>query len=155
MFKIRLLLLSLSLLGFNAAQAASPFVKGSFSAIQQQYEGEAYLIVFWGKDCAYCMQELDTLGELLPENRDIKLITVATDPFLPTDFIEQKMAGFGLTEFEHWVFADASPESLYFDVNPRWRGALPLTFLSDGQSVVRKSGLLEKPQLKAWLQQLK
>lgn len=144
-------LFGLVLWSFHTVQAASPFVKGSFSVIQQQYEGEAYLIVFWGKDCAYCMKELDTLGEILPNNQEIKLITVATDPFLPVDFIEKKMAGFGLTEFEHWVFADNSPESLYFDVNPRWRGALPLTFLSDGESVKVKHGLLEASEIQQWI----
>ena len=50
------------------AEQVKPFVKGSFSAIQQQYEGQAYLVLFWGKDCAYCMKELAFLSPLLKAN---------------------------------------------------------------------------------------
>ena len=58
MATLRLWLLA-SLVLFSAqlqAEPIKPFVKGSFSAIQQQYKGQAYLVLFWGKDCAYCMK---------------------------------------------------------------------------------------------------
>jgi len=134
------------------AEQVKPFVKGSFSAIQQQYEGQAYLVLFWGKDCAYCMKELAFLSPLLKANPAVTLVTVATDPFLDESFIRDKMAEFDLAEADNWVFANEYPEMLYFDVEKRLRGELPLTYLSNGKDIVRKSGLLKEADIAAWLQ---
>ena len=138
-----------------SAQEVTPFVKGSFSAIQQQYEGKPFLILFWGQDCAYCMRELAVLSPILKANPNITLVTVATDPFLEEKFIRTTMGEFDLIESDHWVFADDYPERLYFDVEKRWRGELPLTFLSDGQRLVRKSGLSKEADIAAWLDSIK
>ena len=137
------------------AQEVSPFVKGSFAEIQQQYEGRPYLVLFWGQDCAYCMKELAGLAPVLKENPGITLVTVATDPFLDETFIREKMAGFGLSQANNWVFANDYPETLYFDVEKRWRGELPLTFLSNGKTLIRKSGLLKEADISAWLASIK
>jgi thiol-disulfide isomerase/thioredoxin len=150
-----LILVSLiALLGFNSAAAVKPFVKGSFSEIQQQYTSKPYLIVFWGQDCAYCMKELAMLGELLETFPDVSIVTVATDPFLDSTFVMDKMSGFGLVQAENWVFADDYPETLYFDVEKRWRGELPLTYLSDGGQLIRHSGMLKKADMSTWLANL-
>jgi thiol-disulfide isomerase/thioredoxin len=150
-----LILVSLiALLGFSADTAVKPFVKGSFSEIQQQYKGQAYLIVFWGQDCAYCMKELAMLGELLKVHPDVSIVTVATDPFLDAVIVRDKMSGFSLDQAENWVFADDYPETLYFDVEKRWRGELPLTYLSGGNQLIRHSGMLKKVDMSAWLANL-
>jgi thiol-disulfide isomerase/thioredoxin len=133
------------------AQEVTPFVKGSFVEIQQQYQGQPYLILFWGEDCAYCMKELASLSPILKANPKITLVTVATDPFLDENLIRATMNKFDLLEADNWVFADEYPERLYFDVEKRWRGELPLTYLSDGQTLVRKSGLLKEADVSRWL----
>ena len=150
--------LAVSLLALSSlvqAQVVTPFVKGSFADIQQQYKGQPYLVLFWGQDCAYCMKELASLAPLLKANPEVTLVTVATDPFLDETFIREKMAEFDLEEAENWVFADEYPETLYFDVNKRWRGELPLTYLSNGETLIRKSGLLKEADISAWLASLK
>lgn len=150
--------LAVSLLALSSlvqAQVVTPFVKGSFADIQQQYKGQPYLVLFWGQDCAYCMKELASLAPLLKANPEVTLVTVATDPFLDETFIREKMAEFDLEQAENWVFADEYPETLYFDVNKRWRGELPLTYLSNGETLIRKSGLLKEADISAWLASLK
>jgi thiol-disulfide isomerase/thioredoxin len=129
----------------------NPFVKGSFSEIQQQHAGKPYLVVFWGQDCAYCMKELAMLGQLLAAYPAVNIVTVATDPFLDANLVLDKMSGFGLSQAQNWVFADDYPETLYFDVEKRWRGELPLTYLSDGQKLIRHSGMLKEVDMSAWL----
>jgi thiol-disulfide isomerase/thioredoxin len=150
--------LAVSLLALSSlvqAQVVTPFVKGSFADIQQQYKGQPYLVLFWGQDCAYCMKELASLAPLLKANPEVTLVTVATDPFLDETFIREKMAEFDLDQAENWVFADEYPETLYFDVNKRWRGELPLTYLSNGETLIHKSGLLKETDISAWLASLK
>lgn len=125
----------LGLLGFTSEYDVKPFVKGSFLEIQQQYVDKPYMLLFWGKDCAYCMKELAMLGKLLESYPNVGVVTVATDPFLESSIVLNKMSGFGLIQAQNWVFADDHPEILYFDVEKRWRGELPLTYL-DRKSVV-------------------
>ena len=49
-------------------------------------------------------------------------------------------------------FADAYAETLYFDVDKRWRGELPLTFLFDSiNQKTKRIGLLPETILAAWL----
>jgi len=144
----------ITLLGFTSDTVVKPFVKGSFSEIQQQHTGKPYLVVFWGQDCAYCMKELAMLGELLEAHPSVSIVTVATDPFLDSAFVLDKMSGFGLLQAQNWVFADEYPETLYFDVEKRWRGELPLTYLSDGRQLIRHSGMLKDVDMSAWLAKL-
>ncbi len=139
------------LMGFTSDTMVKPFVKGSFTEIQQQLDGRPYLILFWGQDCAYCMKELAMLGELLDAYPSVTIVTVATDPFLDANWVEKKMSDFGLQQAQNWVFAEDYPETLYFDVEKRWRGELPLTYLSDGQQLIRHSGMLKQADMSAWL----
>lgn len=141
----------LAMTGVVQSQSVTPFVKGSFAEIQKQYQGEPYLILFWAQDCVYCMKELASLSPILKANPAITLVAVATDPFLDEDVIRETMNNFDLIEADNWVFADEYPERLYFDVEKRWRGELPLTYLSDGQTLVRKSGLLKETDISAFL----
>lgn len=133
-------------------QTVNDFVKGSFAEIQQQHRGKPYLVVFWSEECAFCMKELEQFGQTLKQHPDMTLISVATDPFLDTNTIREKMASFGLQKTEAWVFAETYAETLYFDVDKRWRGELPLTFLFDSQNEkIKKIGLLPENVLTAWL----
>jgi thiol-disulfide isomerase/thioredoxin len=128
------------------------FVKGSFSEIQQRHQGKPYLIKFWSEDCAYCMKELELFGDLLEAQTELNLITVSTDSFLSEDKIREKLASLDLQNVEAWVFAEAYAETLYLDVDKRWRGELPLTYLFDSQNnKTKKMGILSKQDLVAWL----
>jgi len=134
------------------SQDVKAFVKGSFIEIQQQYQGQPYLVMFWSEDCAYCMKELALFGQLLKQHADMNLITVATDPFLDDDIIRQKLASFGLQQVQAWVFSEPFVETLYFDVDRRWRGALPLTFMFDADNnKTKKMGIVDQDTLTAWL----
>lgn len=147
-----LLLLACMPLVLNAALPVKPFVKGSFAEIQKAYENESHIIVFWSENCAYCMKELAMLGALKAQQPQLNLVTVVTDPFLDEKVVQDKLASFGLENTETWVFAADYPETLYFDVDKRWRGELPLTFLFDKQGQkIKKSGLLKKQDITSWL----
>ena len=144
----------IALLGFTSDHSVKPFVKGSFLEIQQEYFYKPYLLLFWGIDCAYCMKELAMLGKLLEAYPDVKVVTVATDPFLESSIVLNKISGFGLIQAQNWVFANDHPEILYFDVEKRWRGELPLTYLYDGEQLISHSGMLKKAEVLIWLNNL-
>lgn len=150
----RILLLSglVFVLGAKAFEPVKAFVKGSFAEIQTSYETQPHIIVFWGQDCAYCMKELAMMGELLPQHPKVNLVTVNTDPFLEQAFIHKKLAEFKLENTAAWGFASDYPETLYFDVDKRWRGELPLTFLIDSKgNKLKKHGLIKQADMEEWL----
>ena len=140
------------LLGAKAFEPVKPFVKGSFSEIQNSYQTQPHIIMFWGQDCAYCMKELAMMGELLPQYPSVTLITVNTDSFLDKTVINNKLAEFKLADSPAWGFASDYPEMLYFEVDKRWRGELPYTLLVDNEGhILRKRGLIKQADMQAWL----
>lgn len=157
LFKIQLtILFTVFCLNITASQANDtpypPFIKGSFKQIQQQNKETPYIIAFWSVTCAYCMKELALFGQLMPQYPQVKLITITTDPFLENETVQQLLSSKNLEETETWVFADNFAERLYFDINPRWRGELPLTYFFDKQNkMLKHMGVVKKDELIEWL----
>ncbi|MFW5444409.1 MAG: TlpA family protein disulfide reductase [Methylococcaceae bacterium] len=128
------------------------FVKGSFSQIQQQYKNTPHIVVFWSETCAFCMKELAIFGRLIPQFPQVKLITISTDPFLDDNTVQQILSSKKLEGTETWVFADDFAERLYFDVSPRWRGELPLTYFFDrNNTMLKHMGIVKEAELVEWL----
>ena len=148
-----LLLMTLSAASEHANPTnIKPFIKGSFAKIQEENKEQAYIVMFWGQDCAYCMKQFTLFGEVLKSYDRVKLITVATDPFLDEKLIREKLASYHLATAKAWVFAQAYPEVLYFDVNKKWRGELPFSYFYNGhQDPVQKRGLVSAEYLQKWL----
>ena len=129
-----------------------PFIKGSFEQIQQENKDRPYIIAFWSITCAYCMKELALFGELMEKYPQVKLITITTDPFLEDETVQQLLASKQLQGTETWVFADNFAERLYYDINPRWRGELPLTYFFDrNNEMLRHMGVVKEEELLEWL----
>ncbi len=139
----------------NASESVyKPFVKGSFEQIQQQNKDKPYIVAFWSVTCAYCMKELALFGKLMKQYPKVKLITITTDPFLEDESVQKLLATKNLTETETWIFADNFAERLYFDINPRWRGELPLTYFFDKNNKrVKHMGVVKEDELVEWLKE--
>ncbi len=149
-----LILVVFSLISCSEPQPTNAFVKGSFGQIQQTYQDKPHLIVFWSQDCAYCMKEFTFLAEVMAQSGNIKLITVATDPFLSSDSIQMLHQTNNLMDAERWVFSDPISEKLYFDVDKSWRGELPLMFLvNDKNEVTKHMGIMTQAKFVTWIKQ--
>jgi len=146
---------NVSLVGTNEKPDTShihAFDKGSFKRIQQANLGQPHIMLFWSESCAFCMKEMAMFGEVLAEGKQFTVTTIGTDYGLSDDTIDQLHQQKGLADIEKWIFANPIVESLYFDVDKRWRGELPLTFLIDANGgVIKHRGALSKEQLLGWL----
>ncbi len=140
--------------GIASESAYKPFVKGSFNQILQQNKDRPYIIAFWSVTCAYCMKELALFGQIMKEYPQVKLITITTDPFLEDESVQKLLKAKNLTGTETWVFADNFAERLYFDINPHWRGELPLTYFFDkNNAMVKHMGIVKEEELVKWLKE--
>jgi len=130
----------------------SPFTRGTLAEIKNQYQGKPFILVFWSESCGYCMKELALFGRIQGQYPGIELVTVATDPFLEEETVNQVLERSQLNLKQTWVFADQFPERLYSDINKRWRGELPMTHFYDStHNELRHMGIVEEDKLRLWL----
>jgi thiol-disulfide isomerase/thioredoxin len=129
------------------------FDKGAFKQIQKSNLGKPHVVLFWSETCTFCMKEMTMLGELLAEGATFSVTSIGTDFGLDDQTIDKIHIDKGLASIEKWIFANPIVESLYFDVDRRWRGELPLLFLIDQNGeAIKHRGTISKQQLNDWSQ---
>lgn len=146
-------LLVLTLAACLAQAEVRPFEVGSHAQIRTVREGRPFILSFWSIDCAHCPKELRTLGELKKRHPGIDIVLVSTDPLAETAMLANFAARQGLGQAEQWVFADPQPQKLRFEIDKRWWGELPRTYLFDADhKVVAFSGLMAEDALAGWVE---
>ena len=79
---------------------------------------------------------------------------VAADPVPEQpEQLSATLAKAGLSSVESWRFADRFTERLQYEVDPNWRGELPLTILLGRDGLVRSIlGTIDFADLRAWIE---
>ena len=130
-----------------------PFKRGSWQEIRRAHAGQPIVVHFWGLTCGPCRVEMPKWGRLLQERPDLKLIAIDAD-LIPNEasLVSEMLAKTGLASAENWMFADDFVERLRFEINPRWRGEIPMTLLitRDGK-ITTIEGMADPAQVRAWL----
>jgi thiol-disulfide isomerase/thioredoxin len=149
----RLVLIALTSLFANLAQAEmAPFVVGSLQKIERQHKGKPFILAFWSATCTHCPSELKALGELSRKYPKMELVLVAADTPAETPELDRLAQEYGVSRHSRWVFADAQPERLRYDIDRRWYGELPRTYFYDAQGGRQgRSGVQPAEQLENWV----
>lgn len=152
MMRVALLMLALLFAAPAPAQEIKPFVTGSHAQILAQHRDRPLILAFWSLTCAHCQEEFALLRAFARAHPDVALVLVSTDTPRDNETIAVTLRDRGLDGIAAWVFADDVPERLRFEVDRRWRGELPRTYLHrpDG-SVQALSGKLDRKTLETWL----
>ncbi len=150
----RALFLALVLLAATpaTAQEIKPFVTGSHAQLLAQHRDRPLILAFWSLTCAHCQEEFALLRAFTRAHPEVALVLVSTDAPQDSEAIAATLRERGVGGVSAWVFADDAPERLRFEVDRRWRGELPRTYLfrPDG-SAQGLSGKLETKTLEDWL----
>lgn len=129
-----------------------PFTKASFKQIQQEHKNKPYIIAFWSETCDFCMKELVLFGRLMKIYPAVSLISITTNPYLEEETVNKILSTSHIENAEKWIFSDDFVERLYFSVNPRWRGELPLTYFFDkNNKMLKYLGVIKEKELISWL----
>jgi len=149
----RLVILLAAMLASGLAGAdMQPFVSGSLKKIERQHQGKPFILAFWSASCTHCPAELKTLGELTRKNPKLDVVLVAADTPAETPELERLAGEYGVGKQARWVFADTQPERLRYDIDRRWYGELPRTYLYDARHQrVGRSGVIPVEQLEQWV----
>ncbi len=150
------LLLACALLLAAAAQAddaLKPFQRGSAQAIVEARAGRPFILAFWSVECVHCRAELEHLAALSRMYPQLDVVLVSTDAVSASREVSGVLRQYELPRAERWVFADDFTERLRFEVDPRWHGELPRTYLyGPGKVVAGMSGKLDSERIRPWLQ---
>lgn len=157
----RALLLSLACVlaaGATAAAAGDevvrPFVSGSLQKIAGERQGKPFILALWSVTCTHCPEELRALGRLKQANPGLDVVLVSTDDPEEAPRTREIARRFGLEAAPQWVFADAAPERLRFEIDRKWYGELPRTLFYDrNHKVEAVSGLVPAERLARWVRE--
>jgi thiol-disulfide isomerase/thioredoxin len=150
------LALFLMLISFPApASELSPFGRGSWEELRRVHDGHPTIVHFWGLTCGPCLVELPEWGRFAQSASGADFVMVAADP-VPEEpaQLSATLAKAGLSPVEGWRFADRFTERLQYEIDPNWRGELPLTILLGRDGSVRSVlGTVDFADLRAWIEQ--
>lgn len=135
-----------------SAESVRPFVPGSLGKILGERQGKPFILAFWSISCTHCPAELKALGQLKRSYPKLDVVLVAADSPDDAHLAAEMARRYGLDKAPQWVFADAMPERLRFEIDRRWHGELPRTYLYDRLHAVQAfSGLVPQDQLSQWV----
>ena len=138
--------------GAPSAQELKPFVKGSMKSLVDARQGKPFIVGFWSLACVHCREELALLGDLSRKFQELDVALVSTDSPEDGETVVSTLRRASLQRAESWVFADPFSDRLRFEVDKKWRGELPRTYLYDSaHNVTAFSGKLDPQQLERWV----
>ncbi|QEL65476.1 hypothetical protein OTERR_20000 [Oryzomicrobium terrae] len=133
------------------AGTLTPLQAGDYARLKATRSGKPFVVTLWGVDCPYCKGNLAMLAAAAKSNRKLDLVVIATDTLAEADAIAPLLRQAGLAERRTWVFGDAAPERLRFEIDRQWRGEMPRTYLFDADhQVTAVSGALSEDELRQW-----
>ncbi|MGD0634954.1 MAG: TlpA disulfide reductase family protein [Beijerinckiaceae bacterium] len=140
--------------GGACAGDLQPFASGSWAEILKAHAGRPTIIHFWGLTCGPCRIEMANWGKLIARRHGFDFITIDTDMVPgPPEQVEAFLSNAGLpASGEAWRFDDGFAEKLYFQVDPKWQGEIPMTvFLGRDGRTERIVGAVEPKTVDLWL----
>lgn len=142
------------LLASAAAVAADlkPFGRGEMARLLAERPARPFALALWSIDCPHCKGTLRQLAALAKANPRFDLVVVNTDNIGERKTIAAMLDACGLAERDTWVFGDEAPERLRYEIDRRWGGEMPRTYLFDGDhKATAFSGPVAEEALRQWL----
>jgi len=135
-------------------QENQSFVRGSLQAIVAAHQGKPFILALWSLDCVHCREDLEMLGRLQAQYRNLDVVLVATDPLQRAAEIAPVFERYALQRAVSWIFADDFIERLRYEIDPEWYGELPRTyfFAADGK-IIAQSGKFQFEPTALWVRQ--
>lgn len=147
-----LLVLCMLAAAVNAvAQELQPFVSGSIREIAASRQGKPFILGLWSLTCTHCRDELSMLSGLKRKYPELDLVLVSTDTPADRAEILATLQQLALGHVQAWVFADDFAERLRFEIDPKWHGELPRTYLYGASGFRAFSGKPDPLQLEHWI----
>jgi thiol-disulfide isomerase/thioredoxin len=127
------------------------FGLGDWSKLTSSSGQKPIVIHFWGVTCGPCMAEMPKWGAFVAKNKDLHIVFIQVD-----EVTKAKMSRFiirsHLEAAENYTLTEPFDEIIRYEVDPKWQGETPVTFLISKSSNKRLSGPVNFDTIKSWYQ---
>jgi thiol-disulfide isomerase/thioredoxin len=130
------------LAAFSAACGTSPSEPAAelvpldgegFRDLVQASRGRPLVVNFWATWCEPCREELPALQALHTARREeVRVVAVSVDSPGKAERVRRFLGERGFS-FPQYIRSDTDDEAFIAAVDPEWSGAVPATFLYDGE----------------------
>jgi thiol-disulfide isomerase/thioredoxin len=128
-----------------------PYHLGDWTRWKAQYKGQVRVVHFWGVTCGPCIEELPQWGEFVQKHPDLSVVFVQVDQ-TPERMTQRLIADAHLGAYEHHVSVGSFDDYTRYEIDPKWAGELPATFLIDRSGrVTHLSGGVDFGKVHAWV----
>lgn len=150
-----LLVVAALLLAQTAALCAElrPLDRGDVARLLSERRGRPVALTLWSIDCPHCKGTLRQLAALSKAHPRFDLLVINTDNPGERQTIGTMLAAVGLGDRDTWVFGNEAPERLRYEIDRRWGGEMPRTYLYDidHKTSTAISGTIGEAALASWL----
>lgn len=154
----RIIVVVISILAWGLLSSASaqeamlkPYQKGDWSSMVASAQGKPIAVHFWGVTCPTCVKEMPQWGAFLKANPSATIVFVQVDD-VSTESMQKMLKKADLVNAKNYFISGSFDERLRYEIDPKWHGETPTTFLIDQNGkLVRKTGTLSFQQLKSFL----
>jgi thiol-disulfide isomerase/thioredoxin len=123
---------------------------GEFSKILKKYPNQKLVIHYWGTTCAPCLTELPDWGKFLKSEKGLKVIFVQVDN-ASEKMMHQRIKLAEIDKFEHYHLTGNFDEFIYYEVDRKWHGEIPMTLLINADGTRQKIlGSVDFKDLRKW-----
>lgn len=131
------------------------FTSGSYQQLLQEYADKPFVLMIWSINCASCLKKMPVMSELQKSMPGVNLIMLATDDASATDQVKSILTGNELNHTDNWIFADANPQKLRYEIDPKWYGEIPRTyFLNKDHQRIGVSGSVSREKLEMMFKEI-
>lgn len=128
-----------------------PYQKGDWSAVLASAQGKPLAIHFWGVTCPTCVKEMPQWGVFLKANPTAKIVFIQVDD-VSVESMQKMLKKADLANAKNYYISTPFDERLRYEIDPKWHGETPTTFLVDQNGkVTRKIGTNSFQELKSFL----
>ncbi len=108
-----------------------PFTSGSYRQLLDEYSDKPLVLMIWSINCASCLKKMPVMSELHKRMPEVNLIMLAIDDASASEQANTILAEHELNQSDNWIFAEANPQKLRYEIDPKWYGEVPRTYFID------------------------
>lgn len=124
---------------------------GEWKALLKSSDNKPMVVHLWGFTCAPCLDELPRWGEFVAQFPNLKTIFIQVDD-VPPELSIQTLTDARLELADNRTSVTIFDEYMRSEIDPRWRGELPLTLLiSPNGEIKRLRGTVDFKVIRQWL----
>ena len=124
---------------------------GDWKTLLQTGANKPMIVHLWGFTCAPCLDELPRWGDFVAQFPELKTVFIQVDD-VPPELSIQTLTDARLTRADNRTSTMIFDEYMRFEIDPRWRGELPLTLLiSPNGAIKRLRGTVDFKVIQQWL----